>query len=120
MAGEEKRKWINSIVGEILDKIEPEALKHVAFTSLGSRNTRIIPVVEVKMDSRELAMKIRKGYGEKKKAGQDFGRIFIANSVTLATRVRVNILKAMAKRNTNEKEWFSVSAFVSRPVLIIR
>jgi hypothetical protein len=35
-------------------------------------------------------------------------RIFIANSVTLATRVRVDILKAMAKLNTNEKESFFV------------
>jgi hypothetical protein len=65
-------------------------------------------------------MKIWKGYGEKKKAGQDLGRVFIANSVTLATRVRVDILKAMAKWYTNEKEQFSVSAFVSRPVLHIR
>ena len=119
-AGEEKKKWINSMVGEVLDKIVPDASKHIAFTSLGSRNTRIIPVVEVKMDSRDLAVKIRKGFWEKKKSGHDFGRIFVANSVTLATRVRIDILKAIAKRNTNEKENFSVSAFVSRPVLHIR
>ena len=119
-SGEEKRTWLNTLVGEILDKIEPEASKHVTFTSLGSRNSRIIPVVEVKLDSSELAKKIRKGFGEKKKSGQDFGRVFVANSVTLATRVRVDILKAISKRNTNDKETFSVSAFVSRPVLHIR
>jgi hypothetical protein len=66
-----------------------------------------------------LAIRIRKSFGEKK-SGQDFGRVLVANSVTLATRVWVDILKAMAKRNMNERETFSVSAFVSRPVLHIR
>jgi hypothetical protein len=39
------------------------------------------------------------------------------NSSTLATRVRVDILKAMAKKHSKEKEKLSVSAFVSRPVI---
>jgi hypothetical protein len=59
MSSEEKRTWLNTLVGEVLDKIKPEA-------SLGSRNSRVIPVVEVKLDSSELAKRIRKGFGEKK------------------------------------------------------
>ena len=119
-SSDEKRAWLHKIVGEILDKIIPESSKHVVFSSLGNRNSKIIPLVEVKMDSRDLAMKIRREFSAKKKADQDLGRIFIANSVTLATRVRIDILKAIAKKFSNDKEDLSVSAFVSRPVIHIR
>jgi hypothetical protein len=117
---EDKRKWLITIVGEVLKKIVPDFSKHIIFTSLGSRNTATIPLVEVKMDSRELAKKIRKEFSAKGKGGHNFGRVFVANSVTLATRVRVDILKAIAKHYTSDKEIFSSSAFVSKPVLHIR
>ncbi len=116
---EEKKKWLNDIVGEILNKIEPGAASHIVFASLGSRNQRFIPLVEVKLDSRDLAMKIRKQFAQKKKE-TDFGRVFIANSVTLGTRVRVDILKAMAEHYSTDKETLSVSAFISRPVLHVK
>jgi hypothetical protein len=119
-ASEEKRKWLDKIVGVVLEKIVPDSSKHVIFTSLGSRNSIVIPLVEVRLDSRELAMKIRKEFSAKKKSEKDFGKIFIANSVTLGTRVRIDILKAIAKKNSNEKEIMSVSAFVSRPVIHLR
>ena len=64
---EEKQKWLKDIVGEILNKIEPGSSSHIIFTSLGSRNQRFIPLVEVKLDSRELAVKIRKQYAQKKR-----------------------------------------------------
>ena len=117
--GDEKKKWLNSIVGQVLDRIEPGSSEHIVFTSLGSRNQRVIPLVEVKMDNRELAFKIRKQFAVMKRES-DFGRVFIANSVTLGTRVRVDILKAIAEQYSNDKEKMSVSAFVSRPMLHVR
>ena len=50
----------------------------------------------------------------------DFGRVFVANSVTLGTRIRVDILKAIAGQYSSDKESMSVSAFVSRPVIHVR
>jgi hypothetical protein len=50
----------------------------------------------------------------------DFGKILIANSVTLVTRVRIDIQKAMAKKNKTQREILSASAFVSRPVIHVR
>ncbi len=41
-----------------------------------------IPLAEVKLDSRDIALRIRKLFAEKK-AGEDFGKIYIPNSVTL-------------------------------------
>ena len=56
----------------------------------------------------------------KKKAGQDFGRTQIKNSVTLATRVRIDILKAMAKKFSADQEDLYVYGYASRPVLHVR
>ncbi len=41
-------------------------------------------MVEVKLDSREVAFKIINAFVAKKKSGEEFGRIHIANSVCLA------------------------------------
>ena len=52
---------------------------------------------------------------------QDFGRcLWIFNSVTLATRVRIEILWAIAKKSSNEKEIASVLSYSSRPTLLIK
>ena len=50
----------------------------------------------------------------------DFGRIYIANCVTLATRVRIEIPKAMAKKFTTEKEDIFVMGYASRPVIHVK
>ena len=72
------------------------------------------------MDDSGLAKKIRKQFAAKKKAGQDFGRVYIANSVTLATRVRVDIMRAIAKRYNSDTEEMFVTSFNSRPTLHTR
>jgi hypothetical protein len=56
----------------------------------------------------------------KKKAGVDFGRTFLANSVTLTTQVRIDILKAVARKFSSEGEDLYVTAFASRPVLQVK
>ena len=61
-----EKKWLNDIVGEVLNKIEPGASQHILFASMGSRNQKYISLVEVELDSRELAMKIRKQFAAKK------------------------------------------------------
>ncbi len=57
---------------------------------------------------------------QQKKAGQDFGKVYIANSVTLATRVRVDIMRLIAKKFSTEREELFVMAFSSRPILHVR
>ena len=45
------------------------------------------------------------------------GRLYIANCVTIATRIRVDIMKAMATKFTTEKDSLYVTPFSSRPML---
>ena len=50
----------------------------------------------------------------------DLGKLFVANRVTIATRVRSDILRAIAHKCSNEKEEMCVIGFTSRPVLQTR
>ena len=56
----------------------------------------------------------------KKKAGHNFGKLYVANCVTLATRVRIEIMRAMAKRYSTDKENLFVMGYASRPVLHVK
>ena len=51
----------------------------------------MVSMVEVRMESKEVAKRIRAAYVNKKRNNVDLGKIFVANSVTLATRVRADI-----------------------------
>jgi hypothetical protein len=82
-------------------------------------------MAEVRFSSTEWARKARSLFVAKMKSGEDFGKIHIANSVCLATRIRVDILKAIARQFSDpDKETMYVSAytsslfFTSRKVLI--
>ena len=51
----------------------------------------------------ESALRIRRAFVVKNKQDQPaFGRIQVANNVTLATRVKADILRAMAKQFSND------------------
>ena len=117
---EEKKKWLRDIVGEILNKVETGAAEHILNVVQGWNGRNSIPLAEVRMDSAVLAGSIRKQFATKKRGGHDFGKIYMANSTTLGTRVRVEILKAMAKCFATEREVMYVSAFSSRPLLHVK
>ena len=54
-------------------------------------------MVEVKLDSRQTAIRIRFKYMEAKKAKIiNLGKLHVTNCVTLATHVRADILRAIA------------------------
>ena len=118
---EDRKKWLMEIVTKLLDKIDKNLAKEIQFINQGRSNGRDIPMVEVRFSTAEAAKKARMGFVEKKKAGEDFGKLHMANSVCLATRVRVDILKAIAKQfSSADGETMYVSVYSSRPVLHVR
>ena len=118
----EAKKWLLDIVGEMLNKIVPESADHIQFVNAikGAGGESQVPVCEAKMKEREWAVKIRREFGKLKKEGKIEGRLFIANSVTLATRVRLEILRAMARKCSSPREDMHVVAFTSRPLLQVK
>ena len=77
--------------------------------------------MEAKLDSRETAMALRRAFVMKKKNGFDFGKLHLANSVTLSTRIRCDILRAIANQYSVEGTTdMYISAYSSRPVLHVK
>ena len=117
---DEIKTWLRDIVAEVLNSIEPGSSSEIIFVSQGRSNNRDIPLAEVRMNSKETAIRLRRTFAQKKKSGQDFGRIYISNCVTLATRVRIEIMKAMANKFRSEREDLFVMGYASRPVLHVK
>jgi hypothetical protein len=116
----EARQWLEDIVSGVLDSIGGGSSSDIIFVSQGRSNNRNIPLAEVRMKSREQAVKIRKSFAQKKKAGKDVGKIYLSNCVTLATRVRIEILRAMAKKFDSDTEKMFVLGYYSRPVIHVK
>jgi hypothetical protein len=116
----QKKLWLRNIVEDVIKTMIPDFPGKILHVNQGKNLGKMIPLVEVRLDSASNANLIRKAFAEKKKSNADIGRIFIANSVNLATRVRVDILKALARKITDQQTIAYAVPFVSRPVLQIR
>jgi hypothetical protein len=117
---DETRKWLKDIVSEVLNVIEPGISSEIIFVSQGRSSNKDIPLADVRMSSKEIVLRLRRTFAQKKKSGHDFGRTYISNCVTLATRVRIEILKAMAKKFCSDREEIFEIGYASRPVLHIK
>jgi hypothetical protein len=116
-----RKEWLRTLVIDTLKKVLPDFNGKVGFINQGKSNGRDIPMAEVKCESVEVATKIRKSFAEKRKVDPKvFGRLYIANSVSLSTRVRVDIMKAVAKKLTNKVVGAHVAAYSSRPILHVK
>ena len=114
------RRWIRDIAGKALDKILPNSSEKIQFCSANRSKATDFPVCEVKFKETDWAGKVRREFGKQRKEGRAEGRIFVANCVTQATRVRLEILRAIAKKNWSANEDMLVMGFTSRPILQIR
>jgi hypothetical protein len=83
---------------------------------LGVPNRELI-VLEVKMEDLESANKVRKTFVEMKKKGKPLDTVNITNSVNLATRVRIEVLKAITKKFDSDSEKLWLSQYVVRPFI---
>jgi hypothetical protein len=117
---EERRIWMGKIVQDIFDTLIPGFTGKVIFINQMKNKGSQIPMVEVKLENVKAAHDIRTAFADKKKNKADLGRIFIANSVTLATRVRVDILKAIARKICSLEISAHAVPFISRPVMHVR
>ena len=114
----ERKKWFDTLVKNLIERVAPGSPEGVLFINQGRSNEREIPMAEIRFRNREMAFEIRKTFVAKIKAGEDFGRVHIANSVTLGTRVRVDIMKAIVQQFKGEDGLeMKVQAYSSRPTI---
>jgi hypothetical protein len=118
-----KIEKLKELAYEVFEAIKPGFKGKILYASQGRNNDHMLPMVEVKIDKAEYATEIRKAFAEKRKKEKMTGcleKIFIANSINVGTRVRIEILKAIAKKITNEQDQAYVVSFISRPVMHIK
>jgi hypothetical protein len=119
---DQKKAWLRNLVMEAITKVKPDFSGVLGFINQGKSNGRDMPMVEVRLNSVEAAVEVRKAFAEKRKEGdgKSLGRLYMSNSVTLSTRVRVDIMKAISKKISNAKDSAYVAAYSSRPILHVR
>jgi hypothetical protein len=114
---------LKDLAMEIFLEIKPDFKGRILFASQGRSADHDLPSVEVKIDKVEHAIAIRKAFAAQRKNGLLKGnleKIFIANSVNPPTRVRIEILKAIAKKISNDNELAYVVGFIPRPCTLGR
>ena len=115
-------EYLKTMAAELFEFLIPGFTGKGLWVTHGKVNetTSSLSFLEVKMDSMKSAVDIRKAFVQKMRSKGLTGKyesIFITNSVTKATRVRIEIMKAIARKITNDREAAYVASFISRPVL---
>ena len=117
----ERSEWTKEIVVRLLEVVLEGSSEKVVFVrSLWKGKDEVLPAAEVAFDVSDTALKVRRAFVQKRKEGVDFGRISMSNMVTLATRVRVDIMRAMERQFSTEDQKMYVRQFSSRPVITIK
>ena len=73
-----------------------------------------------KFREREKALKLRKEFEKLRKEKRYDGGAYIANCVTFGTRVRIKILKSIARKCSSPSEDMYIHGFTSRLVLHVK
>jgi hypothetical protein len=118
-----RTSMLTEVAMEIFNFLIPSFHGRITFITQGRTGESMLPMVEVRLNSVEVASSIRKGFATKSKAKQltgDREKLFITNSVTLSTRVRIDVMKAIAKSVSTKDVLAYVIGFISRPVLHVR
>jgi hypothetical protein len=116
-----KIEKMKQLVAEVFVAIQPGFIGKILYASQGRDLS--FPMVKVKMDKVEYAVEIRKVFAVKPKKEKLSGileKIFISNSINVGTRVRIEILKAIAKKISSDQEQAYVVRFISRPIMHIK
>jgi hypothetical protein len=109
-------KIVDALVVKACPSLEPRPV--IVDIIVNLLRNQASPSVEVVFDSVSNAFAFRKAASTLAKAHDpDFTKLYFSNSVTQATRVRIEIMKAIAKKLTTETESAFVQSFISRPIL---
>ena len=110
------KNLLSGLVAEACPELTPTP--EVLDVYVNMRYGRGPPFLEARLNSAEASSAFRVAAAKlAKDESPNFRVLFVANAVTLTTRVRIEILKALAKRLTTKNEEAYVQSFSSRPML---
>jgi len=117
---QERKEYFKAIISALILKACPDLdpQPKVLDVYINMRSGRGPPFFEARLDSTQNCAAFRRAAAQlAKDENSEFANLFIANSVTLTTRVRIEILRAIATLLTTETEEAYVQSFSSRPML---
>ena len=115
-----KKEYYSKVVMDLVAKACPSLEPKPAIVDIivSLRRDQANPSIEAIFDSPSGALAFRKAASTlAKDLDPAFASLFFSNTVTQATRVRIEIMKAIAKKLTTTTENAFVQGFISRPVL---
>jgi hypothetical protein len=95
----------------------------VQFASVSGRPDKGNLMLEFKLESAEKAREIRKTFAQKRIANslpESFAQLQVMTVITQATKVRMEIMKAIARKIESETEVGYVPTYLPRPILHIK
>ncbi len=116
----ERKDFFKNLISDLVTEAlpDPDVPPQVLDVLVNMRTGRGPPYFEVKFDSVASSLSFRVAASKLAKAGTgSFKGVFVSNTVNLSTRIRIDILKLLAKRLTTPTEFSYVQGFSSRPVL---
>jgi hypothetical protein len=116
-------EFLRDMATNIFKTLIPDYKGKIIFVNQGKGKTHLVPMMEIKLDSVANAEAIRKTFAEKrakKSLPKDLDTLFVTNSVNLATRIRIDVMKAISRKLTTRQEQAYVSGFISRPMMHIK
>ncbi len=119
----ERKEFFKDLISKLIEEAcpEPDGRPVVLDVLVNMRFGRGPPYFEVKLDSPASSLKFRTAAAKLAKDDTgSFANLFISNTVNLSTRIRIDILKLIAKRLTTTSEVAYVQGFSSRPTLHYR
>ena len=119
----EKKMHYSSLISRLISICcaASDPMPKVTDVYINLRKDRGLPLVEARFDTVSGAQLFRReGVSLAKATHAEFGSLFFSNAVTQATRVRIEILRALSKKLNTATEVAFVQGFISRPVLQYR
>jgi hypothetical protein len=119
----ERNEALRKEAKEFCIKIKEDFVGEVMFATTTGRSERGNLMLEFRLDSVEKAREIRKAFAISRSTNKlpaEMEKIQMSTVITLATKVRIEIMKAMARKIESQRETAYVPTFLPRPILHIK
>ena len=121
--GKEKNAFLKQLATDFCKKLDPLFDGEIQYAAASGRHDKGNLMLEFKLDSVEKAREIRKTFAQKRAGNtlpESFGRLQVMNVITQATKVRLEIMKAIARLIESDSEVGYVPTYLPRPILHVK
>lgn len=121
--GQERNEILKGVAMEFCKAVNPTFDGTILYAGTCGRSINRKMRLEFRLESAEQAREIRKIFAVERAARRikpELANLQVMTMVTLATRIRMDIMKAIAKRIETNEESAYVPNFLSRPIMHIK